>query len=60
MARDYATMTTEGLQHRNRFLMSKLGRARRGKLQATPEKVEAWRREADEVTEELLRRARRG
>lgn len=60
MGKDYATMTTAALQHRNCFLMGKLGRARRGKLQATPEKVEAWRREADEVTEELLRRARRG
>lgn len=58
--KDYATMTTEELQHRNRFLMSKLSRVRRGKLEAPPEKVEAWRREADEVTEELLRRARRG
>ena len=58
MGKDYATMTTAALQHRNCFLMGKLGRARRGKLQATPEKVEAWRREADEVTEELLRRAR--
>lgn len=60
MGKDYATMTTAALQHRNCFLMGKLGRARRGKLQAPPEKVEAWRREVDEVTEELLRRARRG
>lgn len=60
MARDYAAMTTAALQHRNCLLMGKLGRARRGKLQATPEKLEAWRREFDEVTEELLRRARRG
>lgn len=56
MGKDYATMTTAALQHRNCFLMGKLGRARRGKLEAPPEKVEAWRREADEVTEELLRR----
>ena len=60
MAQDYATMTTAALQHRNCFLMGKLGRARRGKLQATPEKVEAWRREFAEVTEELFRRVRRG
>lgn len=60
MGKDYATMSTAALQHRNCFLMGKLGRARRGKLQAPPEKVEAWRREAAEVTEELLRRARRG
>ena len=60
MGKDYATMTTAALQHRNCFLMGKLGRARRGKLQAPPEKVEAWRREFDEVTEELFRRARRG
>ena len=52
MGKDYAAMTTAALQHRNCFLMGKLGRARRGKLQAPPEKVEAWRREADEVTEE--------
>lgn len=58
MARDYASLSVAELQHRNCFLMGKLGRARRGKLQAPPEKVEAWRREADEVTEELLRRAR--
>ena len=58
MGKGYATMTTEELQHRNCFLMGKLGRARRGKLQAPPEKVEAWRREFDEVTGELLRRAR--
>lgn len=38
--------------------MSKLCRVRRGKLQAPPEKVEAWRREFDEVTGELFRRAR--
>lgn len=57
MGKDYATMTTAALQHRNCFLMGKLGRARRGKLQAPPEKVEAWRREFDEVAEELLRRA---
>lgn len=60
MGKDYATMTTEALQHRNCFLIGKLGRARRGKLQAPPEKVEAWRREFDEVTEELFRRARKG
>lgn len=60
MGKDYAAMTTAVLQHRNCFLMGKLGRARRGKLQAPPEKVEAWRREVDEVAEELLRRARRG
>ena len=60
MGKDYATMSTAALQHRNCFLMGKLGRARRGKLQAPPEKVEAWRREFDEVAEELLRRARRG
>ena len=60
MGKDYATMTTAALQHRNCFLMGKLGRVRRGKLQAPPEKVEAWRREFDEVTEERLRRARRG
>ena len=58
MGKDYASMSTAALQHRNCFLMGKLGRARRGKLQAPPEKVEAWRREADEVTEELFRRAR--
>lgn len=58
MARDYATMSTAALQRRNCFLVGKLGRARRGKLEAPPEKVEAWRREFDEVTEELLRRAR--
>ena len=59
MGKDYATMTTEELQNRHCFLMGKLGRARRGKLQATPEKVEAWRREFDEVTEELFRRVRK-
>lgn len=58
MGKDYAAMTTAALQRRNCLLMGKLGRARRGKLQATPEKVEAWRREFDEVAEELLRRAR--
>lgn len=60
MGKDYSTMTTAALQRRNCLLIGKLGRARRGKLQAPPKKVEAWRREADEVTEELLRRARRG
>ena len=60
MARDYASMSTTALQHRNCFLMGKLGRVKRGRLEAPPEKVEAWRREADEVTEELLRRVRRG
>lgn len=60
MAQDYSTMTTAALQHRNCFLMGKLGRARRGKLQAPPEKVEAWRREFDKVAEELFRRVRRG
>lgn len=59
MGKDYATMTTAALQHRNCFLMGKLGRARRGKLQAPPEKLEAWRREFDEVTEELFRRVRK-
>lgn len=58
MGKDYATMSTAALQRRNCLLVGKLGRARRGKLQAPPEKVEAWRREFDEVTEELLRRAR--
>ena len=60
MARDYASWSVAALQHRNCFLMGKLGRVKRGKLQAPPEKVEAWRREFDEVAEELLRRARRG
>lgn len=60
MGKDYASMSTAALQRRNCFLMGELGRARRGKLRATPEKVEAWRREFDEVAEELLRRARRG
>lgn len=58
MGKDYTGMSTAALQRRNCFLMGKLGRARRGKLQAPPEKVEAWRREFDEVAEELLRRAR--
>lgn len=58
MGKDYASTSTAALQQRNCFLMGKLGRARRGKLQAPPEKVEAWRREFDEVAEELLRRAR--
>lgn len=58
MARDYATMSTAALQRRNCLLVGKLGRARRGKLEAPPEKVEAWRREFDEVTGELFRRAR--
>ena len=30
MGKDYATMSTAALQHRNCFLMGKLGRARRG------------------------------
>lgn len=58
MARDYATMSTAALQRRNCLLVGKLGRVRRGKLEAPPEKVEAWRREFDEVTGELFRRAR--
>lgn len=60
MGKDYAGMSTAALQRRNCFLMGKLGRVKRGKLEAPPEKVEAWRREFDEVAEELLRRARRG
>ena len=60
MGKDYATMSTSALQRRNCLLVGQLGRVRRGKFEAPPEKVEAWRREFDEVTEELLRRARRG
>lgn len=58
MGKDYAGMSTAALQRRNCLLVGKLGRVRRGKLEAPPEKMEAWRREFDEVTEELLRRAR--
>lgn len=58
MGKDYAGMSTAALQRRNCLLVGKLGRARRGKLEAPPEKVEAWRREFDEVTGELFRRAR--